>query len=367
MSADAHKSVMIVTGASSGIGACLALRAAADGYALLLVARRAERLQHVAERAASLGAPVRTVIADVTAADAAARIVSAATEAFGRIDVIVHNAGTGAPGTLLEQSDADVQRQFSLHVLAPLRLSRAALPLIKMSRGVLAFVGSGLARVPAPGFGAYNLAKAAIRAAAGQLRRELKADGIAICYIDPGAVNTEFSEASGMERAAGAKLADPDGVAAAILRGIKARRFTINAVPWQTVGTAVGEWFPALADPIIERVVDTPKQELPAQSQPVEVAAEEPETAEDPIDVALGPLLRRMERTKLSRAFVTSLLVANGTIEFNETAMRWAGMPNKNERALLREVLDALTTAGFLEVRDDDRWAVVQPLSEPAP
>ena len=91
----------------------------------------------------------------MTARDAPARIVEAALAAFGGIDVVVNNAGAARPGALLEQSDAAIDAQWQLHVAAPLRIARAALPHVQASRGGFVFLGSGLARVPAPGYGAY--------------------------------------------------------------------------------------------------------------------------------------------------------------------------------------------------------------------
>jgi hypothetical protein len=75
---------------------------------------------------------------------------------------------------------------------------------------------------------------------------------------------------------------------------------------------------------------------------------------------ALEPVRRRMERVKLSASFVRELLVPQTTIQLNEAAMRWAGMPNKNERAALHEVLDALAQAGFLEALGEERWRVLR-------
>lgn len=77
-------------------------------------------------------------------------------------------------------------------------------------------------------------------------------------------------------------------------------------------------------------------------------------------DAALEPLRRRMERVNLNEAFVRELLVPQTTIALNEAAMRWAGMPNKNERAAMREVLDALTQAGFLQADGEERWLVLR-------
>lgn len=75
---------------------------------------------------------------------------------------------------------------------------------------------------------------------------------------------------------------------------------------------------------------------------------------------ALEPLRRRMERVKLPESFVRELLVAGTTIDLNDAAMRWAGMPNKNERAAMHEVLDALAQAGYLQAEGEGRWRVLR-------
>jgi short-subunit dehydrogenase len=341
--------VAIVTGASSGIGRALALAAAGAGFSVVAVARRAERLAELAPACATLAI-------DVTAADAATKIVDFTMRTYGRIDVVVNNAGTGAFGDLLEQTDAQLDAQWRLHVMAPIRLSRAALPQLKANAGQLVFVGSGIARVPIPGHGAYAAVKAAIRAAAIQLRRELKADGIAVTYVDPGLVATEFHEAIGVVRRNDVPAATPEKVARAILRGMQRRSVSVSGTPWQTFGTVVGEWSSTLADPTLikmrpERAAGTPSLvEEPPQPPPPTFTLES----------ALEPLARRMERVKLSPTFVREALEAGATLELNEVAMRWAGMPNKNERAAMREVLEALAVAGYLESTGEDTWKVVR-------
>jgi short-subunit dehydrogenase len=242
---------MIVTGASSGIGAALACQAAAAGFCVLIVARRAARLAEVAKRIRENGGSVVDLARDVTASDVPAELVATAHDAFGRIDVVVNNAGRGAFGTLLEQTDADIELQWQLNVTAPLRLARAALPHLEATGGQLVFLGSGAARVPLPNFGAYAPAKAAIRAAAIQLRRELRARKVAVTYVDPGLVATEFHSASGVLRAKEISPGSSDGVARAILRGIERRAAVVNGVPWHAVGTTLGEWFGTLGDSLV--------------------------------------------------------------------------------------------------------------------
>ena len=243
-----NNKVMIVTGASSGIGRSLAIAAAARGYAVLAVGRDAARLEQTAQTIRSAAGRCETLRTDVTAADAPQRIVDTALKAFGRIDVVVNNAGAGTSGMLLAQSDGEIDAQLQLHVNAPLRISRAALTAIRETHGGLVFIGSGVARVPVPGYGAYCLAKAAVRAAAIQLRRELRSEDVFVTYVDPGAVATGFSSAAGMEDNDSSLRADPNRVARRILTGIEHRASRVNAVPLHTIAAVVGEWLPALAD-----------------------------------------------------------------------------------------------------------------------
>ena len=366
---DGH--TIVVTGASSGIGRALAIAAARNGFAVLAVARRTERLDEVVRAIHASGGQAAALAGDVTAPGMPARIVATAMQAFGRLDVLVNNAGRGAYGPLLEQSDAAIEAQWQLNVGAPLRIARAALPQLEITRGQLVFLGSGIARVPLPHYGAYALAKAAIRAAAGQLRRELKSRGIAVTYVDPGLVATEFHVAMGVERANDVPAAAPERVARAILRGIAHRSAVVNAVPWQTAGAIAGEWAATLADPyVISRLTPKPRHPEPAEPRHPEPAKpRHPEPAEpchpEPVEgrtleQALEPVARRMERVKLPQQFLSDALVPGATLELGELAMRWAGMPNKNERAALREALDALAGAGYLEPAGDERWRVVR-------
>jgi len=361
--------VLVVTGASSGIGRALALAATHESYRVTIVARNSERLAEVAQRIRSTGGSCVTLAGDVTAPDIPARIVEATMREFGRIDVLVNNAGLGAYGPLLEQSDAAIDAQWKLHVIAPLRLTRAALGQLEESRGQVVFLGSGIARVPLPNYGAYAPAKAAVRAVAIQLRRELRGRGIAVTYVDPGLVATEFHERIGIERTVPFAAA-PERVARAILRGIAGRSAVVNAVPWQSAVTAMGEWWGTLADPVIKRlgakrVPSAPITEatsLPRQPEPSESkgAQDEARAQESRFAIALEPVARRMERAKLPAGFLREALVPGATVELNALAMRWAGMPNKNERAALHEALDALATGGYLQPVEEETWKVIR-------
>jgi short-subunit dehydrogenase len=365
---------LIVTGASSGIGRALAV-AAVGIYRVVIVARRAERLDALAQSIRDAGGSCVALAGDVTARDMPARIVDTAMHAFGRIDVVVNNAGGGAYGALLQESDAAIEAQWQLNCAAPLRIARAALAQLEATRGQLIFVGSGSARIPLPNFGAYAPAKAAIRAAAIQLRRELRPLGIAVTYLDPGLVATEFHSSIGIERPESVRAASPQRVARAILRGIARRSAVVNGIPWQTAGAVLGEWLGTLADPIVvsrftphltPHHAEPPSHPEPASvtlspSTPLRTSSVEGEQPQSqPFERALEPVARRMERVKLPQAFLRAALVPGTRIELNALAMRWAGMPNKNERAALLEALVALEAGGYLERLEDETWNVVR-------
>lgn len=340
----AERRVLAVTGASSGIGRALARQAARAGFAVVAIARRAERLAQLEADIVAAGGACAILAMDVRDARAPTAILAAALRRFGRLDVLVHNAGMGAPGTLLAQTDAAIEAQWQTHVAAPIRITREALPALCASRGQIFLVGSGLA-------------KAAVRAAATQLRRELRADGIAVTYVDPGIADTEFAEVSGTPRISPASFAVPaERVASRILRAVASRPACLNAVPWQTAAVTLGEWFPRLADLAMPAPPATLPATAPAPPAPEPAA---PAPAND-LELALAPVARRMERVKLPLAFVAELLQPETELQLSEVAMRWAGMPNKNERAAMAEVLETLAGAGFLARAGEERWRVLR-------
>jgi short-subunit dehydrogenase len=367
-------SVIVITGASSGIGRALALRAARAGYDVVAIGRNRVALDALAERVRGEGGSIAVESIDVALPANARTIVELAARTFGEIDVLVNNAGHVAVGPLAEQSDAALQDQFGTHVIGPIALVREALPLLRQSRGHVFMVGSGVARVPVHGLGAYSPSKAATRSAAAVLRRELKPEGIAVTYVDPGAVDTAFMTRAGMPGAPASMLASPELVARKILLAVATRPRVLNAVPWQTAFVAIGELFPRITDAVLERnpsLVGIQPADEPAafDAQPIVAIApteaappapEAPASGDAPtFEEAIEPVRRRMERVKLSEAFVRNLLQPDAVLDPAEVALRWAGMPNKNERAATVEVLDALAEAGFL-ARDGDHYRVLR-------
>ena len=364
--------VAIVTGTSSGIGRALAERAVRAGWNVFAVGRRKERLDELARRVELATGRIAVLALDLREPHAARRIVHDAARRFGRIDVLVNNAGGVATGPIARQSDEALDEQVRTHVVVPLALTREALPALRASRGHVFYVGSGVARVPVGTLGAYPPAKAAVRNLARIARNELRPDGIAVTYVDPGAVASEFMTRAGFAGPPPGLSASPADVARRIFAAFETRRPVVNAVPWQTFFVALGEAFPAVTDFVLARAPgivggeSAPAAgELPAAAEPAPQVAAAPVAAApvapaSAFEAALVPHARRMEKLKLSNDFVQALLVAGDDLDAGDVAMRWAGMPNKHERALTADVLSALADAGFLERIDGERYRVVR-------
>jgi NADP-dependent 3-hydroxy acid dehydrogenase YdfG len=191
--ADGH--VLLITGASSGIGARTARQAADAGYRLVLGARREEKLAELAEE---LGGPERAIAVpcDVTEWEDNERIAAAATETFGRLDAVFANAGFGAKRGFLEESPEHWRSMVLTNVLGVALTIRATLPtLLESGTGHFVITSSVAGRRPLPG-SLYSATKWAVGAIGESLRQELRQmhenHGIRVTLIEPGMTDTEF-------------------------------------------------------------------------------------------------------------------------------------------------------------------------------
>ncbi|HZZ66286.1 MAG TPA: SDR family NAD(P)-dependent oxidoreductase [Candidatus Baltobacteraceae bacterium] len=357
--------VVIVTGAGSGIGRQIALSAARAGYTVVAVSKEPRAADEAVAEIVNDGGRAVALTIDVTQPDAPVRIVELAKARFGRIDVLVNNAGFATSGGLLDQSDAQIDAQWQVHVAAPLRIARTALPLLRESGGQILFIGSGLSRVPAPFYGAYCAAKAGIRTAAVQLRRELFGMGIAVTFVDPGSVRTNFAKSAGIAAHGERWTISPQKVAQSIVRSFTTRQPQLRVAPMHSLIAMLGEWFPRATDRALQGRTEAASQPAP-ENFPTPAPAPQPPPAPQPaaqgsdLERALSPVARRMERVKLPASFLAELLETSRDVHLSDAAMRWAGMPNKNERAAMAEALDALAAGGFLERTGDETWRVVR-------
>jgi len=183
---------IVITGASSGIGAAIARRLGRDGNNLALAARRAEPLNAVA---AECGAHAMAVIADVTRREDVERLRDEALRAFGNVDVWINNAGRGITRSVLDLTDADFDEMMAVNVKSALYGMQAIVPhFIERGRGHLINISSFLGRVPiATHRSAYNAAKAALGALTANLRADVASKGVDVSLVMPGLVATEFA------------------------------------------------------------------------------------------------------------------------------------------------------------------------------
>lgn len=182
---------VIVTGASSGIGAAAARQFAAEGACVVLVARRKEALNAIAR---DIGADRALVVAaDVTDAAAMEAMLERTQAHFGRVDILVNNAGCHARGRLEQRSPDELAQMVDVNLKAPVMLCRLVLPYLRRAGGgAIVNVASLAGRVPSGGAATYSATKFGLRAFSLSLAEELEGSGITVSVVSPGLVDTEF-------------------------------------------------------------------------------------------------------------------------------------------------------------------------------
>ncbi len=219
----------IVTGASRGIGRSVALGLAAEGCRLLLCGRDVEALASVSAEVTAAGGTAAAMAVDVTDPAAADAIVAEAQRVFGRIDVLVNNAGGATPKALIELTTEDWQAGFELNFLAAARLSVACAPVMRAAGwGRMVHVASVSGREPDPLFAPYSAAKAALLNLSTSLSRGLASDGVLSSCVVPGVTLTELVEANALASARRAGTTVDDVMARMLAHhGVAAGRFGV--------------------------------------------------------------------------------------------------------------------------------------------
>jgi short-subunit dehydrogenase len=189
-------SVVVITGASSGIGKAAALEFADRGARLVLAARRTEALERTREECAHRGAPAHTVPVDVTEEGDVQELARRALDRHGRIDVWVNAAAVYSAGLFTETPPEAFRRVIETDFFGYVHGARAALPIFKrQGRGVLINVGSMVSKLSEPYFSAYVAAKHAVHGFGKSLRQELTLEGaknVHVCTVMPATIDTPF-------------------------------------------------------------------------------------------------------------------------------------------------------------------------------
>lgn len=231
-------SVILVTGASSGIGEATARLLGKRGAKLVLAARRAEELNKLA---GELGPSAMAVATDVGQRASIDALVAAAVAAHGRIDAVINVAGIGGGGVIAAASDERLEQLVRVNLLAPARLIQAALPHMRTD-GSAAIVNIGSIAGEMGTNGMYSATKFGVRGLSDTLRRELWTKKIAVSLIEPGYIRTPLT------KGVRGNLPGPEIVAQAVARVLESpKRAVIVPGSWRFLVTFV-RWFPALAD-----------------------------------------------------------------------------------------------------------------------
>lgn len=189
--------VVIVTGASSGIGEATARRLAAGGARVVLFARRQDRLDALARELDPGGANVLGVAGDITRDPDRRRLVDAARAKFGRVDALVNNAGYGTRGPLETTPVDAIRRNYETNVFALVALTQLVLPEMRArGDGCIVNIGSVAGRIARPLSSIYDSTKHALEALTDGLRGELQPFGVRVSLIRPGYIVTEFVDAA---------------------------------------------------------------------------------------------------------------------------------------------------------------------------
>lgn len=240
------EAVVIVTGASSGIGEATARAAAQSGARVVLLARRKDRIDDLAR---DLGDAALAVVCDVTRPESVQHAVHVALERFGRIDVLVNNAGQGLHAAIEDIGIDDFRDLLNLNIVAPLAMMQAVIPSMRrQGAGSIVNVSSGATLATYPGSAAYTSSKSALNMLSGVARLELADAGIVVSIMHPSITATEFygSVKSGLESAraqeAGtAAIAQPPELVAKMILGlIRSGEAQADLVPKQYGGSFEG-------------------------------------------------------------------------------------------------------------------------------
>ena len=247
---------VIITGASSGIGRELAKQLSAEGCKLIINARRKERLEELAAQLSQPQASCVIVVGDVTDRNVRARMLAAAQENFGGLDILINNAGIGAMGRFDEATEDRMRQIFEVNFFAVCEFIRESLPLLKAGHEpVIVNLSSVLGHRAVPLKSEYCASKFAIHGFSDAIRAELSQDGIDLLLVSPSTTDSEFFDAAIDDptkrdwKKGGAM--SPEVVASRTLRAIKKRRHEIIL----TFGGRILVWLDRMIPGIANRII----------------------------------------------------------------------------------------------------------------
>ena len=265
-----NQQVIVITGASSGIGLCTAESAASKGAAVVLAARSGDTLDEIVDRIAASGGRCVSVVADVANRSDMQKVADAAVAHFGRIDTWINNAGIGLYGRLDEVTEADSRRLFDINFWGVVNGSLVAVPHLRTQGGALINVGSEVSDAVAPMLGMYSASKHAVKGFTDALRIELERIDqapISVTLIQPTAVDTPFDEHArnymDKEPNLPTPQLDPQDVADAILKAATKPTRDLRVGMMSKVNTFTAKNLPGVADRMAAKQVENLQRDEP--------------------------------------------------------------------------------------------------------
>jgi short-subunit dehydrogenase len=218
----------LITGGSSGIGLSLARALLENGAIVVITGRRPDALASAVRDLQEISRSVWTIAADVADPGGRAATITGALDALGGLDILVNNAGGVRAGRLETTPEAELQAMIDVDFVAPILLTRAALPALRASGDAMVVnVASGIALIGAPFYATYAATKAGLARFGEALRRELKGEGIHVLTAYPGATDTPMMKSNRAGPELGFARESASAVADAIVRGIEADAFEV--------------------------------------------------------------------------------------------------------------------------------------------
>ncbi len=235
----------VVTGASSGIGRCIAIELGSRGATVCLVGRNRGRLQAVEERIRAVHSRVEHQCCDLQHPEEITRLCDHIRSRYSAVDVLVHSAGVISTGTLERSDPSSFDLLFAVNVRAPYLLTRELLPLLKQCSGQIVFLNSTAGLRCWAGLGLYAASKHALRALADALRQELGDAGVRVLSVYPGKTATAMQDAlrEGQGRSLDTTVQiRPDDLARTIVETMessgRAQVTDLKILPWQDLAKA---------------------------------------------------------------------------------------------------------------------------------
>jgi uncharacterized protein len=299
-SAPPRRRTILITGASSGLGAAIARELAPKGHRLALTARREDRLDALAREVRALDGDALSLPDDLADPDAPGRIVATVVARFGGLDALINAAGIGLPRYFGESDPDALRTQVVVNLAAPIALTRHALPHLLDSRGSVVNIGSAITAVANPILGAYGATKAGLEYWNDALRREVRHRGVSVSLVDLGPVATEFFEAVRRLGESGPGSARPLGVDPAPDSVYNAMRDRPPALMTTPVEVAARR---------IARLLDHPRRRLALPRRvvrPFRLAGVVFGLFPGLADAAVAAMIRRVEREESRPAVVRS-------------------------------------------------------------